>query len=95
MNQTIELMLKEHVIDKEALLMRKYNLIGMTREQSLLIIGVISLMKINQKITMNALQNAFNYTKSELEHIFADLMEQGLIKISFTKSGIEFNFKAL
>jgi len=95
MEQTVELMLKDHIIDKEALLMRKYDLIGMTREQALLILNVINLEKTGTKITMNSIAKTFSYSKAELENLLADLMEQDLVKIKMTKSGMEFRLKDL
>jgi hypothetical protein len=95
MEQTIELLLKDHVINKKDLLMRKHDLIGMTREQAMLIMNVISLEETGSKINTNSIQKTFAYKKSELEQILADLMEQALVKIKMTKQGLEFKFNDL
>ena len=95
MEQTVELMLKENIIDKEALLMRKYDLIGLTREEALLILNVINLEKNNSKITVNSIQKTFSYKKVELEEILANLIDKDFINIKITKQGLEFNLKSL
>ena len=95
MEHTIELLLKDHVINKKDLLMRKHDLIGMSREQAMLIMNVISLEETGSKINTNSIQKTFAYKKSELEQILADLMEQDLVKIKMTKQGLEFKFSDL
>jgi predicted transcriptional regulator len=95
MEQTVELMLKDHIVDKEVLLMRKHDLIGLNREQAMLILNIISLEKTGNKVTPTTIQRTFNYSKSEYEHIIADLMEHGLVKVKMKKEGIEFDFKDL
>ena len=95
MENTVELMLKDHIIDKEALLMRKHDLIGMTKEQAMLVLNVISLEKNGSKITMNSIQRNFSYTKSDLERLLGELMAQGLVKIRISKTGLNFNTKDL
>jgi predicted transcriptional regulator len=95
MEQTVELMLKDHIVDKKALLMRKHDLVGMTREQAMLVLNVLTLEESGAKVTTNRIQKTFAYTKTELEDLIADLMEQDLVKIKMTKNGIEFKFNDL
>jgi predicted RNA-binding protein (virulence factor B family) len=95
MEETLNLMLKDNVIDKKALLMRKHSLIGMTKDQALLIMNVVSLEEAGDKVTPNKIQKTFSYTKAELEHLMAELMEQGLVKIKMSKTGVEFKLNDL
>jgi hypothetical protein len=95
MEQTIELLLKDHVINKKDLLMRKHDLIGMRKDQAMLIMNVISLEETGSKINTNSIQKTFSYKKSELEQLLAELMEQDLVKIKMTKQGLEFKFNDL
>ena len=75
--------------------MRKYDLIGLTREEALLILNVINLEKNNSKITISSIQRTFSYTKAELENLLADLIDKDFMNIRITKQGVEFNLKSL
>lgn len=96
MERIVEIMLKERIIDREALLQVRHNLIGITKEQTLLILNVMSIVKNDgNQLTVSKIANSFNWEKKEVESILTELMENKVVNIKMREGKYLFNFDIL
>lgn len=96
MEKTVEIMLKERIIDREALLQARHNLIGITKEQTLFILNVMAIIKNEgNKLTIGKISNSYNWDRKDAERIIGELFEHKVVKVTYREGKIIFNFDKL
>ncbi len=89
MNATIKKLLDDNLIDKEKLLLKNYNSIGLSTDQVVLI---LKLLKLQQSCTINLISQEFNINKPKAEGMINELLKSKLLKINYLDKEMIFTF---